>query len=185
MVSKEQINYDDPKAARYVKNIEGWIDINGRFFGNNPDSEHMARWSSCTHIKCECGNLVHKGWTKCDDCRFKAKIEKYNNLPYKEYDGGLVYSHAVDEFFEDSDEIEDYCADNEIDPKDLRLVFCNPLYFQQVDTDYWSDVMSYEGEDEDLPDELLKALNAFNDVIAKLPPANYTPGNIRTEYKSI
>ena len=97
----------------------------------------------------------------------------------------LKNSHAVDEFFEDSNEIEDYCADNEIDPKDLRLVFCNPLYFQQVDTDYWSDVMSHEEDDDDLPDELLKALNAFNDVIAKLPPANYTPGNIRTEYKSI
>ena len=85
MELKEQINYDDPKAARYVKNIEGWVDINGRFFGNNPDSEHMARWSSCTHIKCECGNLVTKGWTKCQECRLKSEIEKYNSLPFKEF----------------------------------------------------------------------------------------------------
>lgn len=137
MKTEKQIIYDDENAARFVENIKGWIDINNRFYGNNPDSEHMARWSSCTHQKCECGKLMTKGWTKCDECRTKAEIERYSQLQFKEYNGDLVYSHLADKYFRDSDEIEDYCSDEEIDPKDLRLVFCEPNEFSQIDSDYW------------------------------------------------
>lgn len=184
MKTEKQIIYDDENAARFVENIKGWVDINNRFCGNNPDSEHMARWSSCTHKKCECGKLMTKGWTKCDECRTKAEIERYNQLPFKEYNGDLVYSHLADKYFRDSDEIEDYCADEEIDPKDLRLVFCEPNEFSQIDSDYWEDVLPEDSEGE-LPTKLQEALDNLNKVISEMPPASYCPSKTRTEYRSV
>ena len=184
MEKEKQIMYDDENAARFVENIKGWVDINNRFYGNNANSEHMARWSSCTHRKCECGKLITKGWPKCDECRAKIEIELYNKLPFKEYDGGLVYSHLVDKYFRDSDEIEDYCFDEDINPKDLRLVFCEPNKFVEVSGDYWEDVMP-EDSDGELPRKLQEALDNLNKVISEMPPASYCPGGVRTEFKSV
>lgn len=181
MKPERQIIYDDNDAARFVENIKGWIDINNRFYGNNPESEHMARWASCTHKKCECGKLMTKGWTKCDECRAKSEVEKYNLLPFKEYDGGLVYSHLADKYFRDSDEIEDYCADEEIESKDLMLVFCEPNEFNQIDSDYWSDILP-EDSDGELPTKLQDALDILNKVISELAPASYCPSDVRTIY---
>lgn len=175
------INYDDPTAARFVENIKGWVDINNRFWGNNPDSEHMARYSSCTHIRCECGNLMTKGYTKCEECREKSELERYNKLPFKEYDGTIVYSHLVDEYFFESDEIEGYCEEYKIDSKDLLLVFCEPNKLSEIDSSYWDDfLMEYDCVD--LPKELLDALDTLNNVISNLQPIGYLPGKIRTLY---
>jgi len=44
---KEIIKYDSPDSAKYVKNIEGWVSKNGKFFGKD---EHIARWDGCTHV---------------------------------------------------------------------------------------------------------------------------------------
>jgi len=183
MITQKQIIYDDENAARFVENVKGWVDINNRFFGNNPESEHMARWSSCTHLKCECGNLMTKGWTKCDECRTKSGIERYNQLPFKEYDGSIVYSHYADEYFNDADEIEIYCEDEDVDAKDLRLVFCVPNKFREINSDYWSDILPDDSEGE-LPVKLQQALDSLNKVISELLPASYLPGKIRTEYIS-
>ena len=60
----EQLLYNDEKSARFVEGIKGWVDKDGRFFGNDKLSEHMARYSSCTHIVCGCGEIMPKGWTK-------------------------------------------------------------------------------------------------------------------------
>lgn len=176
----EQIIYDDKKAASFVENIKGWVDINGRFFGNNPDSEHNARWSSCTHKKCECGKLMKKGWAKCEDCRSKSEIDHYNQLPFAQYNGDLVYSHLADRYFRDASEIEDYCFDEDINPKDLRLVFCQPNHFNQIGRDYWEDILPEDSDE--LPKKLQDALDNLNKVISELPPVSYLPGKIRTEY---
>lgn len=181
MKKEEQILYDAETSARFVENIKGWIDKNNRFFGNNPKSEHMARYSSCTHQKCECGNLMEKGYTKCEECRAKAAIERYNNLPFREWDGNeMVYSGLADEYFHDEADIIDYCEDNEVDSKDLRLVICEPNYFRSVPEDFFEDALPEDTEG--LPEKLEKAINVLNNVIASLPPASYSPGKIRTEF---
>lgn len=181
-IEKEIIVFDDPKAARFVENIKGWVDINNRFFGDMSGSEDMARYSSCTHKRCECGGLMTKGWLKCEKCRAKIDIEKYNALPFKEYDESVVYSHYADEYFFDSDSIEDYCADNDCDSSDLRLVFCDPNMFDEVNCDIWSDILP---EDEDsLPVELINAVEELNKIIRTLPPASFSPGKVRTIFKN-
>lgn len=183
MKNETVILFEDESAAKFVENISGWVDINRRFFGNNKDSEHMARYSSCTHQRCECGEIMKKGWTKCEKCRITSAIEKYNLLPFKEWNGKeIVYSDMADKYFRDSDEIEDYCEEEEIEPSELRLLLCVPNYFDQVDSDIWSDVLPEDSEG-DLPKKLQDALNAFNEVIKSLPPASYSPSNTRTMYQ--
>ena len=178
---KKQINYNDPSAARFVENIKGWVDINNRFFGDNKDSEHMARYSSCTHRKCECGEIMSKGYTICEKCRAKKELERYNVLPFKAWDyKEPVYSYYADQYFFSTDDLIDYLEDNEVDSRDLRLVICEPSYFSELDYDQWEDIMP-ENSDE-FPEQLQKAVEAFNEAISKLPPASYYPGKIRTEY---
>lgn len=182
--TQKQINYDDGNAARFVDNIKGWVDINNRFYGNDQDSEHMARWSSCTHTNCDCGKPMTKSWTKCDDCRFKSEIERYNQLQFKIYNGDMVYSHLADKYFSDSDEIEEYCYDEDIEPNDLMLVFCEPKYFNQICSDYWEDILPEEYENE-LPSKLQEALDNLNQVITSLPPVSYYPSKTRTLYRNV
>lgn len=182
MEKENQILFDDPSSARYLTNIKGWVDIDNRYFGDNGDSEKLARYSSCTHTRCECGKLAKRGWLKCDDCRELLEIEKYNNFEFKEYDGSLVYSHLLDMYFNDSEEIEDYCLDEDIEHKDLRLVYCDPIYFREVETDYWSDNLPDDNDEYIIPNELQTALDNLNKVISGLSPISYYPGKIRTEY---
>ena len=182
MKNDKQIIYDNPNAARFVENIKGWVDVNNRFFGNNPDSEHMARWSSCTHKKCECGKLMSKGWTKCPDCRAKEDAKRYNELPFEQYTGSMVYSHFAERYFITPDDIEEYCEEEEISPDELMLVLCQPNKFSEVSGDYWEDILSEESEGE-LPKALQEALDNLNKVISTLPPPSYSPSKIRTTYK--
>lgn len=182
MKEEKQILFDDPSSARYLENIKGWVDVNNRYFGYNEDSERLARFSSCTHTRCECGKLARKGYIKCGECRELVEIEKYSKLEFKEYDGSLVYSHSENQYFNNSDEIDDYCFDKEIEPKDLRLVFCEPNYFKQIESDYWSELLPEDTDEDFIPKELQVALDNLNKVIESLPPASYYPGKIRTEY---
>ena len=169
----------DSNAARYVKNIEGWVDINNRFFGND---ERAARYSSATHSKCECGALTKKGWLKCDSCRAKADKEAYIKLPLAIWDEeSPVYSHLVDRYFFGPDEIEYYCEDEgDINPNDLMLVTCTQNHFSEVNPDSWEDIMP--DDNDELPDALISALHELNRVIRTLPPASYSPGKMRIEY---
>lgn len=183
MKNETVILFEDESAAKFVENISGWVDINRRFFGNNKDSEQMARYSSCTHKRCECGEIMTKHWTKCEKCRTKSAIERYNLLPFKEWDGKeIVYSDLTDQYFRDIDEIEEYCGENDIEPSELRLQLCVPNRFNEIDSDYWSDIMPDDGDGE-LPKKLQAALSAFNEVVKSLSPASYSPSNTRTAYQ--
>lgn len=178
--TKKQIMYDSPEAARYLTNIKGWVDINNRYWGDSTAAERLARYSSCTHTKCECGAVMQKGYMYCEECRKRRNIERYNKFPFEEYVGQPVYSDSEDKFFFDSDEIEEYCEENEINPEDLRLQVCNPTYYPEVCADYWEEVLPEDGE---LNSLLVKELEDFNKVIRALPPASYMPADIRTAYK--
>lgn len=180
---EKMINYDDAIAARYVEGIKGWVDINNMFYGDNPESEHMARYSSCTHTKCKtCGKDVVKGWIRCDECIEKDTIEKYNNLPFEVYNGEIVYSYMANMFFQDSDEIADYCYDNDINSSELLLVFCKENKYRHLDIDYWGDDL--QGDDEcDAPKELLDAIDNLNKLLDELPTPSYSPGKIRTLFR--
>ncbi len=181
MNKMETLLYNDDKSARFVEGIKGWVDKDGRFFGNDKLSEHMARYSSCTHMVCDCGEVMPKGWTKCKKCIEKQNIEDYNKLPFIQWDRQVpVFSKACDQYFFDSDAIDDYLEEEGLKPEDLRLVICHPNNFMQVEPDYWQDVMPEDREE--LPTALFNALEVFNSVIKSLPPASWSPSKYRTEY---
>jgi len=154
---------DSPEAASY-QTVQGWVSRTGLFFGKD---EVSARLNGSTHIRCkECGEPISKpGYTKCEDCREKAAIERYAKRERRPWDGEtMVYSEMADEFFYDRDEVEDYCYDNNVLMEDLRLVHCEPEFAKEIDPrDY------YEIDDESkyIPREIEEAFEKLNEVIRK------------------
>lgn len=180
-MEKQVIMYQSHEAATYKTNIEGWVSSDGRYWGKGDHNEHMARYTGCTHTKCDCGAIIpNKSYTKCYDCRNINRIENYNKLPFKIYNGDpVVTAFESDNYFFDEDSIIDYMNDN--DMKSIDLLFCEPNTWFKIENDYWADIMP-ENSEGDLPEDLQNALNNLNDVIKKLPPCSYSPGKIRTSY---
>lgn len=170
--------YTDESSAK-KETVTGWVSRHGRFYGDN---EHLARYDGCTHQKCECGNLMTKGWTKCDWCISKSNIEKYKSYPFEEWDGlKPICTHDGEHYFFNEDEIEEYCEENEIKPEDLMLVICKPNYARKIDSSIWEDDLA---EDSEIPKELQEKINEMNNVIGKLKPLSYSPSKVRTQYKT-
>lgn len=179
MKDEKIIMYDSPEAATYVTNIEGWIDINRRFFGKGEDGERMARYSSHTHKTCECGNKMEKGWTKCNECRHKSSIERYNARPFKEWDGTEpICTWDGDRYFFSKEDLIAYMEDNEETAIDLLI--CDPVNFRRIDLDTIADD-THEGWEPEK--ELCDKIDEFNAYLKTLPPHSWMPGKVRTSYK--
>jgi len=170
------------QAAKFVANIQGWVDRHGMFRGNGPQGEAAARYSGCTHRACdECGKPAEKMYTHCRSCREAAAVERHAKREFKEWDGKTpLYCEANDEFFFDGDDIEYFCEENDLTEEDLRLVICEPNYLRQLDPEDWADNLPAEDGEYFFPDEANEALKAFNVILAKQPPVSWRPGKIRT-----
>lgn len=181
MNNEKIIMYDSPEAATYKTGIEGWVSASGRFFGR---FEESARYDGCTHSKCECGNLIKRGWTKCDECTHKAAAERFNKLPFREWDRKEpICTWDGDRYFFSEDDLISYMEDDGDDMmSEIDLIICQPNMWQQIDYDYWSDGFA-ENDDGDLPKELEDKMKEINEVIKRLPPQSYSPGKMRTKYK--
>ena len=178
VMSEEKVMYDSDKAAKKVHNISGWIDIHGRFWGTD---EHMARWSSCTHHICDCGEEVSKNWIKCEKCRHKKDVEKFRALESREWDGKTpLCLYNDDRYFFSEDELYDYAEDVGVKVESIGLVICQPVHLREVDPDYWCDELAEDGE---LPPEVKDALAVFNAVIKKQNPSAWEPGKYRAIIK--
>lgn len=175
MKEEKVIMYNSPEAATYRTNIEGWVNSEGRFWGKD---EHMARWSGCTHKACACGKQMSKHYTKCEGCRNRANMERYNALPEKEYDGEYLYSHVADKYFFSEDELLEYCEDEEVKPEDLRLVFCEPNYLGTLELN------CDEFPEDAVSKEVLSKLDELNRLIQAHKPISYSPGKIRASFNN-
>lgn len=173
MDNKEEkiVMFDSAEAAQ-IKTVTGWVSRHGNFFGKD---ERIARYDGCTHRACDdCGKPVEKGWLVCKDCREKRDKIAYDAMPKVVWDekGGL-YSQTHDKYFWSWDEVEEYCEDEDVKKQDLRLVICEPQYPRRIDTDYFCDEMAEDGE---LPHDILKAMDAFNEVLKNSGPLSWYPG---------
>lgn len=177
-IKEKIIYYDSPEAAK-PHTMQGWLSAKGFFY----KEEHMARYDGCTHRKCEgCDGWSEKMYTHCGDCRNKRAADRYNALPFKEWDlvSPICAFDGYKYFFSEED-LTEYLYEEELKPEDLQLVYCRPNYFQQVDGGYWEDILP-ENADGELPSKLEKALAEFNKVISELKPASWSPDKIRTSY---
>jgi hypothetical protein len=171
MTEEKIVMYDSDEAAQFKTNISGWVSRDGHFFGID---ERTARYSGCTHRKCEtCGKVITKSYIICKDCYEINKVKRYNALPEEVWNGeGGVYSEACDKYFWSWEEVDDYCEDEGIKQEDLRLVICEPQYPRQIEADYFCDELSEDGE---LPDKIVKAMEVFNKVLKESPPLSWYP----------
>ncbi len=171
------IMYDSPEAGRLVTVTVWEVDNpNGMIY---TPKEESARWNNCTHKVCECGKPMEKSYTKCKSCRIKAATERYNALPFKEWDGKEpVCLWDGDEYFFSEEDLINYMTDDE-PMKEVDLLICDPIKYTPVDYDKIAPDTHEEWEPES---ELSKALNALNEIISKLPPHSYSRGKVRTKY---
>ena len=176
MDAKQILNTSN-ESAKFVTGIEGWVDRNGRFWGND---EKMARWSGCTHIACKnCGKPTPKSYTICPDCREKKAIERYDAKERKEWDGKTpLYSEASDEYFFDEDGLDEHLENIGNSIESLRLVICEPDYLKQIDEDYFCDDLPDDG---DIPDDVATALENLNRVIREQAAVSWYPGQYAAE----
>lgn len=159
--------------------VQAWKDRHGKIHM----SEYFARQASATHSKCQsCGDLYPiSGYIICPSCREKKAIEKYNNLPYREWDGNTpLYSDSASRYFMNADEISDYCYDEEVDASTLRLKLCEPLKYKHIDEDYWADDMCEDQEE--LPKTLIDKIAEFNKFIDALPNDAWVESRYKTSY---
>jgi hypothetical protein len=154
------LNTDDEAAKRVT--VTGWMARDGQWWG---DDERMARWAGSTHILCACGKLTPKSWTKCDECRERAKEERYAKLERREWDGGMLYSDTLERYFDDEDDLRDYCFDEGTTPDALRLLLCEPVYAREIDDDHWCDDLPEDAQMDDVNGDIAEALARLNEVI--------------------
>lgn len=178
IIEDKIIMYDSPEAAQVIT-LTGWVSGgDNRFFYKD---EHLARWSGCTHLKCDCGNTMKKSYTKCENCRYSLEFERYLKLPYVEWDLVTpVVERGGDTYFFNVDDLEEYMEEN--CTKDINLLLCVPCNYSIIDSDQWCENEPENG-DGTLPDEMQKAVDALNTIIKRMPPQSYMPGKIRTSYE--
>ena len=159
MDEKKIILPDSPEAATF-QTVSGWVSRRGFFYGAD---ERLARYDGSTHRPCsECGELLEKhGY--CRPCHAKKMIAKFKAMPRQKWDGvGMLYSDSEDRYFYGMDDVDDYCASEEVTPESLHLIICVPVYAYEVEpNEVYESELPDEGE---VPADLQKAfddLNAF------------------------
>lgn len=102
-------------------------------------------------------------------------------MPTAPWDGkSILYSETRDEYFNDLGDVEDSIdVDDGETLADLRIVICKPIYARKLDEDFFFDEL---GEDGELPDHIIKAMEAFNKAIDGTI-LSWEPGNTRLEVK--
>ena len=166
--------YNSPEAAS-IQTVTGWVDRDGRFWGNN---EHQARWCGCTHITCENHPeeppFIKNYW--CPKCQTESRNAAFEKMPKVEWDGETpLVLFNDDKYFFDADELRDYCDEEGIGLCELQLVICTPNHPHQLDpNDIFCDSLPEDGE---VSEELYLAFEALNKVIANHPQLSWSPGD--------
>ena len=164
--------FDSNEAAHFQTGLSGWVSRHGHYWGND---ERAARYDGCTHTRCEdCGEPVDRGRLICPQCHENRQIKRYDAMPKEEWNGeGMLYSDAADRYFRDWDDVECFLEDEGGTADSLRLIICEPEYLPPIQDDYGCDVLAEDGE---LPDEVIEAIDKFNEIIKNAGAVSWYPG---------
>jgi hypothetical protein len=186
MIEEKIVLYDSDEAATYKTGIVGWVASTGQYWAKD---EHMARWSGCTHMKCECGKIFPKGRLHCDSCQAKLDTEKYYALPLIDWDETTpVCEWHDDRYFWDKESVLEYMYDLLEDAKkhncepEFQLVICEPQYLHRLDSDNWVDDLAEDGE---LPDAVMEAIDVFNEILKNQGPSCWYAGKHRIDVDAL
>lgn len=173
--------------------IKAKIEIDCILIENKPINLTHVAYSNInnyiTHVDCDaCGIEFKKRYTyesTCASCQHKKNIDKYYNMPLVEWDGEVLLFDYLndDKFFSDTEEILDYCEENEIEPKDLMLVICATSNFSTIDCyDQWQDEVH---EDWEPSAEFEQKLKEFNDFLTKESTKTWFPTDKRVDVSEL
>jgi len=178
MEEQKIVMEDSPEAAVHeTRQITGWFSRHGHVCGND---ENHARYLGSTHRKCpKCEEPIPNN-SYCHPCWDKKQNDEYQAMPIIEWDEkSPICLRDGEEYFFSADDLYSYCDNNEIQPQDLQLVLCKPIYAHKIDEEDWIDDLPEEGE---IPDWLIEAIDEFNNTIKlNKEPLSYTPGNTRVK----
>lgn len=158
-----------------------WKTREGKYYSLK--DEKTARWSGATHIKCECGKITDKRYTKCEECRRRAEIERFNKLEKKKWDGDTpITLYDGYKYFYSLEELDDYCiydCDGDVKPEDLMLVLCKRTTPRELEPSEFFKSLFPENDDWDLPKEIYEAAKEFNDIVSSFKDQmTWEPSNI-------
>lgn len=165
-----------------IKEVSAKISIKAFSVGDKVfNSNLVSKEQLATHIDCEdCGKEIKKSTTYqkvCSDCSVIRASNKFNSLPRIEWDGETpVALFGSDQYFFSSDDILNYCDENETSPENLSFVLCETNNFSKIDYDLFIDSVH---EDYEFSDEFEKKLKEFNDFLEKEPTNTWFPTNKR------
>lgn len=164
--------YSSPEAAS-IKTLTGWVDRDGRYWGDN---EHQARYCGATHNVCtkhpdQEPFVINWG---CPACKDEHQQERFEGFERIQWDGETpVTMFFGDKYFFDIDEIRDHCEECGVSVDDLKLVLCEPNYPHQLDpNDIFVDILPEDGE---VSPELYEAFEALNKIIDNHQPLSWSP----------
>ena len=171
---------DSSKAARFEKNISGWVSRDGRFYGANED---LARWNGSTHRKCECGEVLVKN-AYCQKCSDVKEKDNFLRMPVVEWDGSAqLYDQSTDKYFGEIDDIFTHYEDEGLNINDAMIVVCEPNYAREIESDFWCDELPQDLSFEEcggVDAETVELLEKLNKKL-KHTILSYSPGKNRID----
>ncbi|MDY0219455.1 MAG: hypothetical protein RBR14_08930 [Candidatus Cloacimonas acidaminovorans] len=163
------------KESASFKKVSGWVSADGYFYGNDKDSERMARWAGSTHKVCDCGAIIEKQryCEKCHDKKRNAQFAAMEKLPWDENTPVVIFDS--DEYFNSWEEIDDYCDEHECIRSDLQLCHCvpsEPPYFDIYE--FLSDILPEDFSN--LQDDITAAADELNETLEMASPISWEQG---------
>lgn len=178
---KDKVHMKDIKEGTHPREMPVLIVGKEKFWASACTKDMIASHDDCLDCKKEF-EKPYSSSRRCFECEYKFRLAKYMKKPFKEWNGqGFVYSEIVEQYFNGSDEIDDYINDLDKDdiPGSLRLVICKPNTAGTIDGDWWSDSLPEDGE---MPEEMVKAIDEFNKKLIAIGTLSWSPGEYRTDY---
>ena len=162
--------------------VSGWWTPNGKEKTLVATDRGSAAYFFAEDRTCDtCGQPTgNKHLCVCHDCRIDGIRAKMRDatIEYAPREGAMMYSHCLDEYYHDWDQVEDRIDDlagngESLTPHDLLLCWCEseppPSY------DAWDDPL-YDDDDGDWWDDACEqALAALNAAMAKAAPTAWHP----------
>lgn len=169
----------DSDEAASIQTLTGWVDRQGRFWGDN---EHQARWSGSTHRKCGKHPEQHPAYPSnsyCESCRKEYRQAKFAEMKRVAWRGEPLVIFDTDTYFFDAESLEDYCRDHDVLPGDLQLVICLPNHIDQFDIlQHCEEILPEDGEISFIPEAVQVAVEALNKAIKESAAVSWSQGSL-------
>lgn len=165
----------DSRSARCINpELNLWLARTGEL----SYSEQAARRIGATHFHCEaCGKPALKPDRFCPVHQEEHEQTQYLQREAKEWDEkSPLFSDAFDKYYSDIDDCLDDLEDGQ-SLLDLRLLICEKTYYSKLSEDKWYDEVP---EDEEMPPQLIEAIQEFNKKIEGLS-AGFYPSKYRVD----